>query len=93
LNFDKSPGTYMQNGCYIERDVPCDSVLYDGKIDVLRCPSISPDWRYEFAAGVMSDRALLCAMNMHQWGMTQGIELGRKQLQEELRKLLGVAQP
>ena len=86
---DKPPGTYLTNGCWIERDVPSDSALYDGAIDVLRCPSLSPDWRYEFTAGTMSDQALLYAMNMYQWGVGKGMEVGRKQLQDELQKLLG----
>jgi hypothetical protein len=89
---------YVEGGCFVERGVQVPGP-YDHKndkmtyytVDLLTCPNLGADWQYQLNPGEMSNEAIRTAMSLYSWGITKGIEIGRKQMQEEIRKVFGFA--
>ena len=87
---------YLQGGYYIERGVevpgPYDHTKGEETtfpVDRVTCPALGADWYYEFDPGI-TEQEVLTAMRLYHWGITKGIEIGKKQQQDEIRKALGL---
>lgn len=81
------PGRSIAPGIWVERDAAVDG---SGRVDVIRCPNISADWRYELEAGVMSDAAIIQAMLLYSHGANKGYDQGIEMARSQMRVALGI---
>lgn len=81
------PGKRLYGDVWVERNAASGS----GRIDVIHCPNISPDWRYELEAGVMSDAAISQAMMLYSHGENKGYKRGIEAARRQMRGALGLS--
>lgn len=79
------------SGAFVERNVENlnDFAVHGPRIDVIHVPAWS--LRYEVEAGHFgSDEQIQSALNLYGWGLSAGIEIGKRDARAEIRRALGI---